>query len=87
MAKKIKNGACKIVLDKAEEARVAAFSAFKSLGFNVQHISQPILATAMGNHVTQGAATTSSGNETNSSFDIDICVDEYQALVANQRTY
>ncbi|XP_065622903.1 helicase and polymerase-containing protein TEBICHI isoform X1 [Quercus suber] len=40
VAKKIKNGARKIVLDKAEEARVAAFSAFKSLGFNVQHISQ-----------------------------------------------
>ena len=68
VAKKIKNGARKIVLDKAEEARVAAFSAFKSLGFNVQHISQSILATAMGNHVTQGAATTSSGNETSSSF-------------------
>nr|POE48267.1 helicase and polymerase-containing protein tebichi [Quercus suber] len=34
VAKKIKNGARKIVLDKAEEARVAAFSAFKSLGFN-----------------------------------------------------
>ncbi len=68
VAKKIKNGARKIVLDKAEEASVAAFSAFKSLGINVQHISQPILSTVMGNHVRQGAATTSSGNETSSSF-------------------
>ncbi|GKG00408.1 hypothetical protein Tco_0302098, partial [Tanacetum coccineum] len=32
VAKKIKNGACKIVLEKAEEARDAAFSAFKALG-------------------------------------------------------
>ncbi|KAL0330327.1 UNVERIFIED_CONTAM: Helicase and polymerase-containing protein TEBICHI [Sesamum radiatum] len=38
VAKKIKNGARKIVLDKAEEARVAAFSAFKSLGLDVPQI-------------------------------------------------
>ncbi|XP_038986198.1 helicase and polymerase-containing protein TEBICHI-like isoform X2 [Phoenix dactylifera] len=35
VAKKIKNGACKIILDQAEEARVAAFSVFKSLGVHV----------------------------------------------------
>ncbi|GJZ08398.1 helicase and polymerase-containing protein TEBICHI isoform X1 [Tanacetum coccineum] len=35
VAKKIKNGARKIVLEKAEEARDAAFSAFKALGVDV----------------------------------------------------
>lgn len=45
-AKKIKNGARKIVLDKAEEARVAAFEAFKSLGYNVPQFAPPILSTA-----------------------------------------
>ncbi|XP_059445323.1 helicase and polymerase-containing protein TEBICHI-like [Corylus avellana] len=44
-AKKIKSGARKIVLDKAEEARIVAFSAFKSLGFDFPHFSQPILST------------------------------------------
>ncbi|CAH8378004.1 unnamed protein product [Eruca vesicaria subsp. sativa] len=39
LAKKIKNGARKIVLEKAEEARAAAFSAFKSLGLDVHHLS------------------------------------------------
>lgn len=43
MAKKIKNGARKIILDQAEEARVAAFSAFKSLGVDVPQLSCPIV--------------------------------------------
>lgn len=42
VAKKIKNGARKIVLEKAEEARVAAFSAFKSLGLDVGQFSLPL---------------------------------------------
>ncbi|KAM7276027.1 hypothetical protein ACFE04_017893 [Oxalis oulophora] len=44
VAKKIKNGARRIVLDKAEEARVTAFSAFKSLGLDVPQFSRPILS-------------------------------------------
>jgi hypothetical protein len=47
VAKKIKSSACKIVLDKANEARIVVFSAFKSFGFDVLHFSQPILATAI----------------------------------------
>ncbi|MQL93723.1 hypothetical protein Taro_026365, partial [Colocasia esculenta] len=43
VAKKIKNGACKIVLDQAEEARAAAFSAFKSLGVDIPQLSRPLL--------------------------------------------
>ncbi|VVB10640.1 unnamed protein product [Arabis nemorensis] len=42
LAKKIKNGARKIVLEKAEEARAAAFSAFKSLGLDVRELSNPM---------------------------------------------
>ncbi|XP_018451900.2 helicase and polymerase-containing protein TEBICHI isoform X2 [Raphanus sativus] len=42
LAKKIKNGARKIVLEKAEEARAAAFSAFKSLGLDVPDLSNPL---------------------------------------------
>ncbi|XP_059460849.1 helicase and polymerase-containing protein TEBICHI isoform X2 [Corylus avellana] len=68
VAKKIKSGARKIVLDKAEEARIVAFSAFKSLGFDVPHFSQPILSTATGDHVRKGAATISFGDGTSSSF-------------------
>lgn len=72
VAKKIKSGARKIVLDKAEEARIVAFSAFKSLGLDVPHFSQPVLPTAIGDHVRQGAATISSGDGTSSSFvDVD----------------
>ncbi|XP_020550378.1 helicase and polymerase-containing protein TEBICHI [Sesamum indicum] len=48
VAKRIKNGARKIVLDKAEEARVAAFSAFKSLGLDVPQICRPLLSVATG---------------------------------------
>lgn len=43
LAKKIKNGARKIVLDQAEEARLAAFATFKSLGINVPQVSKPLL--------------------------------------------
>jgi DNA polymerase theta len=68
VAKKIKSGARKIVLDKAEEARIVAFSAFKSLGLDVPHFSLPVLPTAIGDHVRQGAATISSGDGTSSIF-------------------
>ncbi|KAG9455791.1 hypothetical protein H6P81_000299 [Aristolochia fimbriata] len=51
LAKKIKNGARKIVLAQAEEARLAAFSAFKSLGFVVPQISSPFLTA--GNSAMQ----------------------------------
>ncbi|AQK40089.1 Helicase and polymerase-containing protein TEBICHI [Zea mays] len=44
VAKKIKNGARKIVLEEAEAARVAAFSAFKSLGVEVPQFTAPPLA-------------------------------------------
>ncbi|KAI3522458.1 hypothetical protein L1887_00239 [Cichorium endivia] len=39
VAKKIINGARKIVLEKADEASAAAFSAYKALGVNVPHFS------------------------------------------------
>ncbi|WVZ89441.1 hypothetical protein U9M48_035849 [Paspalum notatum var. saurae] len=43
IAKKIKNSARKIVLEEAEAARVAAFSAFKSLGLEVPPFTAPLL--------------------------------------------
>lgn len=43
IAKKIKNGARKIVLEEAEAARLAAFSAFKSLGVEVPQFMAPQL--------------------------------------------
>ncbi|KAJ4872617.1 Helicase and polymerase-containing protein TEBICHI [Raphanus sativus] len=49
LAKKIKNGARKIVLEKAEEARAAAFSAFKSLGLDVHGLSNPLPLAPTGN--------------------------------------
>ncbi|XP_058001762.1 helicase and polymerase-containing protein TEBICHI isoform X2 [Hevea brasiliensis] len=64
VAKKIKNGARKIVLDKAEEARAAAFSAFKSLGLNVPQFSQPSLTKACINVVEQVDASKLSGEDT-----------------------
>lgn len=64
VSKKIKNGARKIVLDKAEEARDAAFSAFKSLGYNVPQFALPTLSTAASDSNRQGAGGTSSGNDT-----------------------
>ncbi|XVE71071.1 hypothetical protein DITRI_Ditri10aG0120700 [Diplodiscus trichospermus] len=60
VAKKIKNGARKIVLDKAEEARAAAFSAFKSLGYSVPQFSRPLILN--GNPGGQEAATNSVGD-------------------------
>ncbi|XP_022754544.1 helicase and polymerase-containing protein TEBICHI isoform X4 [Durio zibethinus] len=61
VAKKIKNGARKIVLDKAEEARAAAFSAFKSLGYSVPQFSRPLILN--GSLGGQEAATTSVGDD------------------------
>lgn len=66
-AKKIKNGARKIVLEKAEEARIAAFSAFKSLGLDVPQFSGPPLLAA-GNPGGQGASTSSGNDTSNGSF-------------------
>ncbi|KAF4355301.1 hypothetical protein F8388_026571 [Cannabis sativa] len=66
VAKKIKNGARKMVLEKAEEARVAAFAAFKSLGLNVPQFPGQSLSTAVGNSYEQGGAA-SSGNDTGNS--------------------
>lgn len=66
VAKKIKNGARKIVLDKAEEARAAAFSAFKSLGYSVPQFSQPLILN--GSPEGQEAATTSVGDDSPGSF-------------------
>ncbi|KAL0323848.1 UNVERIFIED_CONTAM: Helicase and polymerase-containing protein TEBICHI [Sesamum calycinum] len=63
VAKKIKNGARKIVLDKAEEARVAAFSAFKSLGLDVPQIGRPLLCVATG---SQKESAFSPGEESTS---------------------
>ncbi|KAI9097672.1 hypothetical protein K1719_025443 [Acacia pycnantha] len=79
VAKKIKNGARKIVLDKAEEARVAAFSAFKSLGYNVPQIASPMLCPVASDSNRQGAGGTSSGSDaadTNNSF---ICADPMES--------
>lgn len=62
VAKKIKNGARKIVLDKAEEARIAAFSAFKSLGYDVPQFAPPI-STAVCNSIRKEVGS-SSGSDT-----------------------
>ncbi|KAK6249105.1 hypothetical protein QUC31_020670 [Theobroma cacao] len=61
VAKKIKNGARKIVLNKAEEARIAAFSAFKSLGYSVPQFSRPLVLN--GSPGEQEAAITSVGDD------------------------
>ncbi|XP_039027780.1 helicase and polymerase-containing protein TEBICHI isoform X1 [Hibiscus syriacus] len=66
VAKKIKNGARKIVLDKAEEARAAAFSAFKSLGYSVPQFSRPLMLN--GSPGGQEAASTSVGDDSPHSF-------------------
>ncbi|XP_047322143.1 helicase and polymerase-containing protein TEBICHI [Impatiens glandulifera] len=47
VVKKIKNGARKIVLEKAEEARLVAFSAFKSLGLDIPQFSRPLVLEAV----------------------------------------
>lgn len=67
VAKKIMNGARKIVLDKAEEARAAAFSAFKALGVDVPQFSLPKLPSASVN-LTKKEPVTSSREDTTSSF-------------------
>lgn len=67
VAKKIRNGARKIVLDKAEEARVAAFSALKSLGLDVPSFSRPLLSTTT-QQVLSKDGSPSSGQESTSSF-------------------
>lgn len=59
VAKKIKNGARKIVLEKAEEARVAAFSAFQSLGIDVAQFPQPTISTANGIFTGKGVTKAS----------------------------
>ncbi|KAI7750050.1 hypothetical protein M8C21_005019, partial [Ambrosia artemisiifolia] len=66
VAKKIMNGARKIVLDKAEEARAAAFSAFKALGVDVPQFSLPKLPSASVNF-TKKEPVTSSREDTTSS--------------------
>ncbi|KAM1247252.1 hypothetical protein TB2_043362 [Malus domestica] len=66
VAKKIKNGAHKIVLEKAEEARVAAFSAFKALGLDVPQFSRPVFLTGGGSPSMQGAGNSSGDNSTSS---------------------
>lgn len=67
LAKKIKNGARKIVLDKAEEARVVAFSAFKSLGLDVPQFAQPLLFAATDDTIPKEEPT-SSGEENTPKF-------------------
>ncbi|KAL2318229.1 hypothetical protein Fmac_032105 [Flemingia macrophylla] len=67
VAKKIKNGARKIVLDKAEEARNAAFSAFKSLGYDIPQFAPPILSTAARDSIGQEAGSTCGSETTNTS--------------------
>ncbi|CAN6470815.1 unnamed protein product [Victoria cruziana] len=46
IAKKIKAGARKIVLEQAEQARAAAFSALKSLGVSVPLLAEPLVSSA-----------------------------------------
>lgn len=67
VAKKIKNGARRIVLEKAEEARIAAFSAFKSLGLSVPQFIEPPLSTSVGNLLRQGASISPDNRTSNSS--------------------
>ncbi|XP_038985040.1 helicase and polymerase-containing protein TEBICHI isoform X5 [Phoenix dactylifera] len=57
VAKKIKNGARKIILDQAEEARIAAFSIFKSLGVHVPQFSRPLLSTTAEDSSGRGSFT------------------------------
>lgn len=54
VAKKIKIGARKIVLDQAEEARIAAFSAFKSLGIDMPKMSRPLVSDIAGGSPPRG---------------------------------
>ncbi|KAM0973689.1 hypothetical protein ACFX2C_016979 [Malus domestica] len=63
VAKKIKNGAHKIVLEKAEEARVASF---KALGLDVPQFSGPVFLTGGGSPSMQGEGNSSGDNSTSS---------------------
>lgn len=67
VAKKIKNGARKIVLDKAEEARIAAFSAFKSLGYDVPQFTAPLLPAAACDSIRKESGNTSGSNTADTS--------------------
>nr|CAD1822289.1 unnamed protein product [Ananas comosus var. bracteatus] len=67
VAKKIKNGARKIVLDQAEEARIAAFAAFKSLGVHVPQFSHPILPTVAEDSRTRVNTVSYNEEETSNS--------------------
>ncbi|TVU51610.1 hypothetical protein EJB05_03050 [Eragrostis curvula] len=64
IAKKIKNGARKIVLEEAEAARLAAFSAFKSLGVEVPQFTAPLLPT-IEDSPTRDAMVFPSGDQAN----------------------
>ncbi|PKA67186.1 DEAD-box ATP-dependent RNA helicase ISE2, chloroplastic [Apostasia shenzhenica] len=57
VAKKIKNASRKICLEKAEEARVAAFSAFKSLGVDIPRSFQPLLHATLGKDPEHGCSS------------------------------
>ncbi|XP_028802319.1 helicase and polymerase-containing protein TEBICHI isoform X3 [Neltuma alba] len=89
VAKKIKNGARKIVLDKAEEARVAAFLAFKSLGYDVPQFAPPVLSPLASDSNGQGAGGTSSGSDAadsnNSFIDADHMETSDQGHLENER--
>lgn len=69
MAKKIKNGARKIVLEKAEEARDAAFSAFKALGVDVPQF--PMNITKKEPVMSSREDTTSSEGRTSNFVHMD----------------
>lgn len=86
IAKKIKNGARKIVLDKAEEARVAAFSAFRSLGLNVPQFSGLVLANSASNPTKQAVSTSSDDGNTSSSVGLQIQVKNNPAGNSEERT-
>jgi DNA polymerase theta len=58
-------------MDKAEEAGVFAFAAFKSLGFNVLQFSPPLLSNAPENLVEQGTAGTLFGDDSNIVLHVD----------------
>ncbi|KAI5426557.1 hypothetical protein KIW84_032118 [Lathyrus oleraceus] len=70
VAKKIKNGARKIVFDKAEEARISTFSAFKSLGYDVPQLAPPIPTPARNSIRKEvGSSSGSDTADTSHSFD------------------
>lgn len=60
IARKIKNGARQITLDRAEEARKAAFSAFQALGFQVPAALAMPFPPATDDALQMGAALASS---------------------------